>query len=208
MASISEKTIERLILYRSLLDQSNSNNEPGVFSHQLARMAGYSSAQIRRDLMEIGYSGSPAHGYDRKRLIKSIGTLVDPPAKEEVALAGVGSIGRAILAYFQGRTALLEITAAFDVDPEKVGRVIHGCRCFHIDKLVEVTAERGIKIGILCVPADQAQRTADAFVEAGVTGILNYAPTRLQVPETVYVENRDMIMAVEKVAYFSRKKNG
>jgi redox-sensing transcriptional repressor len=208
MNEISEKTIERLILYRSLLLQAGHEAESGIYSHQLARMAGFTPAQVRRDLMEVGYSGSPARGYDRSKLILSIGSLVDPPEKREVALAGIGSIGRAILAYFQGRAALLEITAAFDVDPEKTDRVIHGCRCYPADRLAEIVRGRGIRTGIVCVPAEAAQAVADAFVEGGVRGLLNYAPTRLLVPADVYVENRDMLMAVEKVVYFSGKKAG
>ena len=206
MKEIPEKTIERIILYRGLLIQARPDAEPGIFSHQLARMAGFSSAQVRRDLMEIGYSGSPAHGYQREALIHSIGTMVDPAGREEVALAGIGYIGRAILAYFQGRSTHLEITAAFDVDPEKVDRVIHGCRCHPVDQMERIVRDRGIRIGILCVPADQAQSVADGFVAGGAKGILNYAPTRLQLPDDVYVENRDMITSVEKVAFFARRK--
>jgi redox-sensing transcriptional repressor len=170
-------------------------------------MAGFSSAQVRRDLMEIGYSGSPAHGYQRDALIESIGSMVDPPEREEVALAGIGYIGRAILAYFQGRSAHLEITAAFDTDPEKTDRVIHGCRCYPSEQLEKVVEDRRIRIGTLCVPSGQAQAVAGRFVAAGVKGLLNYAPTRLQTPESVFVENRDMITAVEKVAFFARRKN-
>lgn len=208
MSLISEKTIERLILYRGLLLQANHENESGIYSHQLARMAGFTPAQVRRDLMQVGYTGSPARGYDKVKLIQSISALVDPAEKREIALAGIGSIGRAILAYFHGRSSLLEITAAFDTDPEKTDRVIHGCRCHPVDRLTDIARERGIRTGILCVPAGAAQSVTDAFVEGGVRGILNYAPTRLIVPPDVYVENRDMIMAVEKVVYFSGFKTG
>ncbi|MDM7924642.1 MAG: redox-sensing transcriptional repressor Rex [bacterium] len=208
MNLISEKTIERLILYRGLLLQANHENESGIYSHQLARMAGFTPAQVRRDLMQVGYTGSPARGYDKAKLIQSISALVDPAEKREIALAGIGSIGRAILAYFHGRSSLLEITAAFDTDPEKTGRVIHGCRCHPVDRLADIVRERGIRTGILCVPAGAAQSVTDALVEGGIRGILNYAPTRLIVPPDVYVENRDMIMAVEKVVYFSGLKTG
>jgi redox-sensing transcriptional repressor len=206
MLGIPEKTIERLILYRSLLLQARPDAESGIFSHQLAKMAGFTSAQVRRDLMEIGYSGSPVHGYLKEALIQSIGSMVDPAGREEVALAGIGYIGRAILAYFQGRSPHLEITAAFDIDPEKTDRVIHGCRCYPVDQLERIVRERGIGIGILCVPAGQAQAVADRFFAGGVKGILNYAPTRLHLPDEVYVENRDMITSVEKVAFFARRK--
>lgn len=201
----SSKTVERLILYRTLLRHSQREIGPKIFSHQLAKLAGVTPAQVRRDLMAVGYVGSPAHGYELDKLLESIGSRIDPKEKHEVALVGIGHIGRAILAYFNGRSGLLEITAAFDTDPAKVHRVIQGCRCHPMDELADVIRNQGIITGIITVPADAAQSVAEKLVEAGVAGLLNYAPVRLRVPENVYVEDRDMVHAVEKVAYFSRE---
>jgi redox-sensing transcriptional repressor len=201
----SSKTVERLILYRTLLSHSQREIGSKIFSHQLGKLAGVTPAQVRRDLMSVGYAGSPAHGYELDKLLESIGSRIDPREKHEVALVGIGHIGRAILAYFNGRSGLLEITAAFDTDPSKVNRVIQGCRCHPMDELSSVIRSQGIITGIITVPADAAQAVADKLVEAGVRGILNYAPVRLRVPENVYMEDRDMVLAVEKVAYFSRE---
>ena len=202
--SIPQKTVERLILYRrNLLDQGQK--EGGIFSHQLAKMLGSTPAQVRRDLMAIGYSGSPAHGYEIPKLIHSIGQVIDAEDKQCVALVGVGNIGRAILDYFHGRREKLDISVLFDIDPEKVNRVLHGIRCYHVDQMQETIREHNIRIGIITVPGSIAQSVAEQLTHAGVTGILNYAPVKLELPPDIYIENKDMTMSIEKVAYFARK---
>jgi redox-sensing transcriptional repressor len=97
--------------------------------------------------------------------------------------------------------------AAFDTDPHKVNRVIHGCRCYPKQQLKEVVAANGIKIGIIAVPATEAQYVADSLIATGVRGILNFAPAPLHVPPSVFVEDIDLTMSLEKVAYFARQNS-
>ena len=167
-------------------------------------MAGATAAQVRRDIMNIGYSGNPNRGYDVKELSGSIGSFLDEPEGQRAALVGVGNLGRAMLSYFAGRRPKLFIDAAFDNDPKKFGRVINGCHCFPIEEIGRVVAEKKITIGIITVPANEAQKTTDILVRAGVRGILNFAPVPLRIPSNVYVEDIDMTMSLEKVAYFAR----
>ncbi len=203
---VSDKTIGRISVYRRLLKEVAARGETNVFSHQLATMAGCTPAQVRRDVMTIGYSGSPARGYDVADLIDSISAVLDPPEHEGIALVGVGNLGRAMLSYFVGRSPRLAIVAAFDEDPEKVNRVIHGCRCYPVDEMEHVIGERGIREAIIAVPAAAAQDAARRLVSAGVNGLVNFAPVRLWVPDGVYVENVDVTMALERVAYFARER--
>ena len=202
---ISDKSIGRLSLYRRLLNVLQAEGGRSVFSHQLAQMAGCTAAQVRRDLMAVGYSGTPTHGYEVTRLIESIREFLDAPGGQGVALVGVGNLGKAILAYFTGRRPNLQIVAAFDNDLYKVNRVIHGCRCYGMEDLQEVVERQVIRLGIVTVPASAAQGVGDALVRAGVRGLLNFAPVRLRVPPSVYVEDIDMTVALEKVAYFGRQ---
>jgi redox-sensing transcriptional repressor len=202
---ISDRTIGRLSLYRRLLRDLLADGERSIYSHQLAAMAGGTAAQVRRDIMSIGYSGSPVHGYDVERLLDSIGHFLDASQTQNVALVGVGNLGRALLAYFVGRHPTLSIVAAFDSDPGKANRVIHGCRCYPIDDMKTIAKERDIRLGIIAVPAPEAQSVSNLLVQAGVRGLLNFAPLRLWVPEHVYVENLDVTMSLEKVAYFARQ---
>jgi len=208
--TFSEKTIERLILYRRIIMNIDANKKPNLFSHELSAMTGFTSAQIRRDLMAIGYSGSPVKGYDTKELYKSLSEFIDAKNLQQVAIIGLGQLGRAIVNYFRNRREKLEITVAFDKDPKKVDRLVNGVRCYPITDLEKILRENDIRIAILAIPEAQAQKMGQRLADAGVKGILNYAPIQLKLPESVYVENRDMIMAVEKVAYFSRtvEKNG
>jgi redox-sensing transcriptional repressor len=175
-----------------------------VYSHQLAALAGGTAAQVRRDMMSIGYTGSPKRGYDVRELIESIGAFLDSPKSQGAALVGIGHLGQAIMSYFAGRRPRLSIVAAFDTDPYKVNRVILGCRCYDISRLAEIVASHDIQVAIITVPAAEAQSTADQLVHAGIRGILNFAPVPLRVPPDVYVEDIDMTMSLEKVAYFAR----
>jgi len=202
--AISDRTIGRLSLYRRLLNSLLREGTRYVHSQELASLAGVTAAQVRRDIMNIGYSGNPNRGYDASELAKSIGAFMDDPEGQQVALVGVGNLGRAMLAYFQGRRPRLSIVAAFDSDPAKYGRVIQGCRCYSLDQMEEIVRDARITVGVITVPASEAQRIANRLVSSGVTGIINYAPVPLWAPPHVYVEDIDMTMSLEKVAYFAR----
>lgn len=203
--NISAKTIERLLLYRRILLTSQLQPTTFIYSHQLAKLSAVTPEQVRHDLMAIGYFGSAVHGYQVAKLLESISEFVDHQDTEKVALIGVGHLGRAILDYFRGRRPKIAITAAFDNDPQKIDRVIHGVRCYSMDKLESIIQQERIIVAILTIPADAAQKVAERLVSAGVRGILNYAPVNLNLSPDIYIENRDMLLAVEKVAFFARQ---
>ena len=203
---IPDRTIGRLSLYRRLLADLLEDGIPNIYSHQLANISGVTAAQVRRDMMTIGYSGTSRLGYDVKELIDSISDLLDAQRLENVVLVGVGNLGRAIISYFSGRRPNLSVTAAFDIDPDKTGRVSLGCRVYPLQELAQIVKETDIKVAIITVPEAKAQEVADVLVQAGVKGILNFAPTRLRTPGDVYVENMDVTMSLERVAYFARQR--
>ncbi len=201
---ISDRTIGRLSLYRRTLQRMLTDGRHYAYSHDIAVACGVTPAQVRRDLMPTGFVGTPKRGYQIPGLLQNIGNLLDDPEEERVALVGVGNLGRAILAYFTGRRPNLSIVAAFDQDPGKVGRVIHGCRCHPVTELESVVREKDIEVAILAVPASAAQGITDNLIAAGVRGILNFVPVSLRVPRNVYVEDLDVAISLERVAYFSR----
>ncbi len=203
---VSEKTIERLSLYRRILVQVRADGAETIFSHDLAAGAQANAAQVRRDIMQLGCIGVPNGGYRVGDLLDSIDEFLYPPTYQKVALVGVGNLGRAILAHFAGRWRRLSIRAAFDKDPGKVGREFSGCPCYGVEALPRVVTEMGISLGVLAVPAAQAQGAAEMLFAAGVKGLLNFAPVRLQAPARVYVENVDLTSALDKVAFFARKR--
>jgi redox-sensing transcriptional repressor len=201
-----DRTIERLSFYRRLLRAESEKGTKNLYSHQLAALAGVTPAQIRRDLTYVGYSGNPQHGYQVDQLREAVERYLSPRGQVHLALVGVGNLGRAILAYFSGRHRKLVIKAIFDSDPQKAGRVLQGCRCYPMEDLVEVVRREDIVAAIITVPAGEAQKVADALVTAGVKGILNFAPATLRVGGDVYVETKDLTMAMEKVAFFAQAR--
>ncbi len=205
--AVSEKTIGRLSIYRRMLDQLETEGVTNVYSHQLANLRGSSAAQVRQDLKVVGFAGSPNHGYDVAGLSDSIQTYLETPGGTKVVLVGIGNLGRALLAYFMGRRQHLSIIAAFDSDPRKSGRVIHGCRCFAMEEMESTIADQKIGVAIIAVPGTDAQTVAAQLVELGIGGILNFAPVPLRVPGDVFVEDIDLTMALEKVSFFARAEN-
>jgi redox-sensing transcriptional repressor len=204
---VSEKSIGRLSLYRRLLTNLRADGIDRVFSHHLANLAGATAAQVRRDLMAIGYSGGPNRGYDVIALGNAIGEFLDGPEQQAVALVGVGNLGHALLTYFQDRRPNLRMAACFDVDPEKIGqRHACDCRTFDIAEMTGIVAERNIRVAILAVPRAAAQIVAEQLVQAGVKSLLNFTNVRLKLPAEVFVEDIDFAIALEKVAFFARSE--
>ena len=203
---VSRKTIARMSLYRRLLISLRDAGTSHVFSHQLAKLAGLTAAQVRRDFMAIGYSGSPTRGYEVDKCIDSIGGFLDGPSRQDVALVGAGKLGRSIIAHFSGRRPKLAIVAAFDDDPAKVGGRIEGCRCFATDIMESTVRDLGIQIAILATPPAAAQGATDTLVRAGVRSIVSFAAAPLQVPEGVSVIDMDITAALETAAYIAREE--
>jgi redox-sensing transcriptional repressor len=202
---VPHRTVGRLSLYRRILNEFASGKLPHVHSHVLAAKAGLTAAQVRRDLMVIGYTGTPYHGYDVDKLRHHIESFLFPEAEQKVALAGVGNMGRAILAFFSGRRPKLRIVASFEKDSDKFNRVIAGCPCYPIEEAGTVIHDMGITIGVIAVPSDEAQHVATTFVNAGIRGILNFARTALRTPQHVFMENIDLAMSMDKVAFYARQ---
>lgn len=202
---ISEKTIARLCLYKRILGELESHGTETIYSHELASRAGLTAAQLRRDIMAVGYLGSPTKGYEIAGLQESIRVFLDGKKTGTSAVVGVGNIGRAILAYMGLETSSVHITACFDQDPAKIGTVIYGCRCYSLDELEHRCSQYNIQSAILAVPAPAAQAVTDKLVACKIRGIMNFAPVQLQVPENVFVDNINLAVTLEKVHYFARQ---
>jgi len=204
--AVSRKTVGRLSLYRRLLDNLRRSGTDNIYSHQLAHLAGVSAAQVRRDLMVIGYSGSPNRGYQVDTCLASIESLLDGLEPQDVALVGLGRLGQSVLAHFAGRRPLLRIAAGFDTDLAIVGTKIHGCPIYSVRDLERVVAEKGIRIAILAVPPESAQTVAEALVRAGVRSLVDFTAVPLQVPDDVFVDHMDITSALESAAFFARQE--
>ena len=201
---VPEKTIERLSVYRRLVEEMLISNKKNAYSYEIAELAGVSSSQVRRDFMFIGSNGRSNSGYDLHELASAIERYISDQEPDNIALIGAGNLGRAVLSFFHGRRPNLNIKACFDTAPEKVGKLVHGCRCYSIDDMPGIVAEQNIHIAIMAVPKIAAQNIAEVLVKAGVNGILNFAPVPLSVPPGIFVENVDLTMYLEKVSHYAR----
>jgi redox-sensing transcriptional repressor len=205
--TLPEKTIERLSEYRRTLMNCLAQGKTHIYSHEIAQLHNITAVQVRRDIMFIGYSSNQRKGYDVRELSDVIGRIIDPEEGMNVAIIGMGNLGRAITHYFSGKRTKLHIAAAFDIDPNKVDRVISGVKCYSMANLPEVIKELGISIALLAVPSEAAVETTENLVMGGIRGILNFTTVPLNVPANVYLEEYDMITSLEKVAYFVKKQN-
>jgi redox-sensing transcriptional repressor len=205
MNKLPGKTVERLSEYRRQLLSCLAENKNYIFSHDLAALLHITAVQVRRDLMLIGYSSVLRKGYDVRELIDTIGKIIDSAEGLNVAIVGIGNLGRAVTGYFRGKRTKLNIVASFDNDPQKVNKVISGVKCYHIQDMEQIIKELNIKIAILTVPADFAKSMLEEVVRFGIKGILNFTTVPLNVPSEIYLEEYDMITSIEKVAYFVKE---
>jgi len=202
---LSAKAIGRLSLYRRLLQVLELHGVTAVHSHELATLAGTTPSQVRRDLMSVECLGTPSQGYPVLATSQAIAALMNGEARQRVILVGVGSLGRAVLHYFQRNHPHLELAAVFDSDTAKVGRQIDGALVHGIDELAGLVAELEVRTAILTLTAEGAQETADRLVSCGIVSMLNFTNVRLRVREGVYVEDTDIGVALERVAYYGQR---
>jgi redox-sensing transcriptional repressor len=205
MNRLPGKTVERLSEYRRQLLGCLAENKNYIFSHDLAALLHITAVQVRRDLMLIGYSSVLRKGYDVKELIDTIGRIIDSGEGLNVAIIGIGNLGRAVTGYFRGKRSRLNVVASFDNDPQKVNKVVSGVKCYHVQDMEQIIKDLNIKIAIMTVPADYAKSILEQVVRFGIKGILNFTTVPLKVPSSVYLEEYDMITSMEKVAYFVKE---
>lgn len=199
---LPHKTIERLSQYRRALLLCHFSGKTHIFSHEIAKIQHITAVQVRRDIMLIGYTGTLRKGYNIKELISLIGKILDTDEGLNVAVVGVGNLGRAITNYFRGKRTKLTIAALFDSNPEKIGKEYSDVKCYDINDMERIIKGKDISIGIITVTAESAPDISEKLVKAGIKGILNYTPKPVNVPSNVYLEEYDMITSLEKVAFF------
>lgn len=200
MPKIPLITIHRLSLYyRTLLEFRDTDL---ISSDEIARRAGFTAAQVRKDLAYFGQFGTPSKGYRIDELKRKISKILGTDKVWDVALVGVGNLGTALLAYKGFEPQGFRIRRAFDNDLRKIGKILEGIVVQDISELKSTLRRNGIRIAIVTVRQDSAQKVVDLLVKAGVAAILNFAPIRPQVPKNVDVLSIDMAIELERLAYF------
>ena len=193
--------MSRLSLYLRELQQLLRVGIETISSSKLGRRLGVTGAQVRKDFAYFGQFGYPGIGYRCEELVLQIRKILGTDKTWPVALIGCGNLGQALLGYQGFGKQGFKVEVAFDIMPEIVGQTFEGLKVEHLDKLPEIATQQEIRLAILAVPANAANNAVEALVQAGITGILNFAPVTLSVPKSISVVGVDLAMELEQLAF-------
>ena len=202
---IPEATVARLPVYlRSLLETAEAKVRT-ISSERLAELAGVNAAKVRKDLSYLGSYGTRGVGYDVEYVLYQISRELGLTQDWPVVIVGVGNLGHALSNYrgFQARG--FRIVALFDADPDKVGTLAGGLRVSAMDDLDDVARREHVAIAVITTPPNVAQEVADRLVAAGVTSILNFAPTVLTVPDHVSLRKVDLSIELQILSFYQQR---
>lgn len=206
----AKNCVIRLSRYKSALNRLKTLGFVKVFSDNLADAVGATSSQVRKDFSIFGISGSKRGGYKIDELIEKISNILGKNEVQKVIIAGAGNIGTALMKYKGFEKEGMKIVAGFEMDASKVNREID-IPVLPIEELKGFVLDNSIKIGIMAVPDIAAPGVLDIMLEAGIKGILNFAPIRLKVPEDCVINNVNIESELENVIYYvnaMRKSRG
>ena len=196
----SRAAAQRLSLYLRFLAAGQRAGD-AVSSGQIADALLVSDAQVRRDLAALGHLGRRGVGYDVRELMQAIRVALGIDRAWRAVLVGVGNLARALLRYQGFRAQGFEIVGLFDSDPNKVGEYTEGLVVEPSPRLSDRVRELRAELAVLTVPAETAQIVADVLAEAGIRGILNFAPVLLRLPVGVKLVNVDLAIQLEQLAF-------
>ncbi|MFZ5924495.1 MAG: redox-sensing transcriptional repressor Rex [Bacillota bacterium] len=205
---IPDVVIRRLPVYLRVLETLDEEVHGGLISSfELGERAGVTPAQVRKDLNFLGGFGKQGVGYQIGVLRGELRSVLNLDKEINVAIVGAGSLGQALARYIIGRRAVekdyhLRMVALFDSDRAKVGRKIGDVPIYHVDEIAERVRERQVRMAIVAVPAEVAQKVVNACVNAGIEAILNFAPVKLKVPDGVRLHDTDLSVELMHLAYY------
>lgn len=197
-------TLKRLPLYYRFVNTLKSKGIDRVNSKAISEALNIESATIRRDFSYFGELGKKGYGYNIDSLLEFFKTALSDSDNIHIALVGVGNLGRALLTYNFSIHDEMTITEAFDVDEHIVGNKIGDVTVHHMNELKQVLADKDINVVILTTPESVAQRVANELIEANINGILNFTPTRIEVPNSVQVHHIDLGIELQSLLFFMK----
>jgi redox-sensing transcriptional repressor len=203
---IPEATVARLPIYLRSLLEAAGDGLPTISSERLAELSGFNAAKVRKDLSYLGSYGTRGVGYDVEYLQFQMSRELGLTKDWHVVIAGVGNLGHALANYGGFTDRGFPVAALVDADPRVVGTRINGITVRHIDDLPDIAAEHRIAIGIIATPAGAAQDVADRMIAAGVSSILNFAPTIVAVPADVSLRKVDLAVELQILSFYQQRK--
>lgn len=199
----SDIVIPRILNYLKVVQQLERENKTTILSEELSKKTNINAFLIRKDLANFGRIGQPGMGYDVSRLKNYLLDIIGGKEMCNLAIAGVGNLGSALLNYKGFEEEGLKFVAAFDKEGGKVGKICGNVIVEHIDGIKESVKKNNVHIGIIAVSSDAAQATADKFIGADVYSILNFAHVAITVPQEVTLRNVDLAIELKALRYFS-----
>ncbi len=200
--NIPDIVIGRLPVYLRALNRLAQEGRDITSSHELGQRLGISSAQIRKDLSHFGGFGKQGTGYQIVYLQEKLRQVLHVQQEWEIALVGAGDLGTALANYKGFADRGFRIACVFDASPNRVNKKLADFTIEPVDNMQARVRELGIKLAMIAVPAETAQQVADLLVEAGVEGLLNYAPININVPEGVHVQYIDPVIHLQRMTYY------
>jgi len=197
----SESSVRRLSSYHRVLDDLARQDTEVISSNQLAVLAGTNPAQIRKDLSYFGTFGKRGSGYPVRDLRESIRAILGLNRSWRTVLAGAGNLGHALFSYKEFARYGFEIVGVFDVDPEKVGKIWDGVTISPLSSCAEVITEKQVELALVVTPAAAAQAVVDELCRAGIRGILNFAPRKVEAPPEVVLRNVNITVELEGLTF-------
>ena len=199
--SIPNPAVRRLSLYLRQLEAFKRKDRRTISSRQLGESLNLTDAQVRKDLAYFGQFGHPGIGYRVDDLIGQVKHILGTERTWNVLLVGAGNLGRALMAYRGFDAKGFRLSAVFDNDPAKAGTKQGDFVVLPLSELRSTVQQLKIQLGIMAVPPDTAQDVADLLVEAGVRGLLNFAPVSIQVPSDVALNAVDLAVQLEQLSF-------
>ncbi len=199
---IPDIVVARLPIYLRALATMEVNGQQYTSSQEMAGALGISAAQIRKDLSHFGEFGKQGTGYSVKSLQERLRRILKLEREWGVVIIGAGNIGSAVASYSGFEHRGFRVRAVFDSAPEKIGTRIGAFEIKDVQELAAFVKAHDVQLAMIAVPAVFAQLVADQAVAAGITAILNYAPTNLNVPEQVHVEHIDPVLHLQHMTYY------
>ncbi len=202
---ISQETIKRMIIYLRYLEIQRNKGINTISSKDVTSFLNVPPAQFRKDLSFFGGFGKRGVGYDVDNLIRIIKEILGLNKRINAVLVGAGRLGTALIKYPGFSAINIDIIAAFENDPRKIGQSIKKVRIYNISDIKKFIKRHGVKVALLCVTSESAQSVADILADAGIKGILNFSPSVLILPEKIYVGNVDMASEIGNIVYHMEK---
>lgn len=200
--AVPEVVIERLPQYLRILAHLEDSGIEVVSSQQLGELLMVTPAQIRKDLSFFGRFGKQGRGYSIPNLAMQLRQILGLDRPWNVAVVGVGRLGRSIISYPGFQPEGFRVVAAFDSDQRIVGQMAGGLLIHDFANFKEVAGSEKIQIAIVAVPASVAQAVIDQLVASNLKAILNYAPKSTITPGDVRIRNVDPVVALQSMTYY------